>query len=501
MVQFMNPIKELTIYFSDLMRLRYIANCLDWDMQVNMPPGSSQGRSEQSALIEGIIHKKLVSEKAIKLIKNAESATNLNPIEMAMLREAKRNFVRDVKMPLELVKELAKTTTLGHKIWEQARAKSDFSIFKPLLEKLVSLKQQEADLINIGPTRYDTLMDWFEPGAKSDWISKNFSELKTQLKRILEKIESSVDKPTTDILKKHYDAKKQWDFSVEVLKKLNYDFNIGRQDKSAHPFTTSLSSIDIRITTRILEDLLPACLFGTIHECGHALYEMNIDKELHDTLLADGASLGIHESQSRMWENIVGRGREFWNYWYPILQKIFPENLKNYPEEDFYRSINTVGSSLIRVEADEVTYSLHIILRYEIEKDLMAGTINVSELPQIWNEKMENLLGVVPPDDAKGVLQDVHWSSGAFGYFPTYTLGNLYGAQIYSKAMEAHPTLPEEFSKGEFSTLLNFLREKIYKHGGIYEPLELLKNVTGENLNPRYFTDYLEKKFYPIYKV
>jgi len=497
----MNPIKELTEYFSDITRLRYVANLLDWDTQVYMPPGSSQGRSEQTALIEGIIHKKLVSEKAARLIKNAEGVANLDIVESAMLREAKRNYDRAVKVPIDLVKELAKTATLGHKTWEKARAKSDFKTFQPVLEKIVSLKQKEADLIDIGPTRYDTLLDQFEPDAKSDWILKVFNELKPHLKRILGKIESSTEKPNQDVIKMHYDAQKQWKFSVEVLKKLNYDFNIGRQDKSAHPFTVSLSSIDVRITTRIWENFLPACLFGTIHEFGHAIYEMNFNPEIHDTLLADGSSLGIHESQSRLWENIVARGRDFWKYWYPILQKYYPKNLKDYPEEEFYRSINTVQPSLIRVEADEVTYSLHIIMRYEIEKALMGDDVNISELPQIWNEKMETLLSITPPDDAKGVLQDVHWSGGAIGYFPTYTLGNLYASQIYSKILEAHPSLPEEFARGEFSTLVSYLGENIHKFGKIYTPLDLLKKITGEDLNSNYFIEYLENKFYPIYKV
>lgn len=497
----MDPIKDLREHFTGIVRLKYIAFLLEWDMQVYMPSGASQGRGEQSALLEGIIHQKLVSDKTAEIIKKAEGVSNPNLIDVAMLREAKRDYDRAVRVPLELVKEIAKTTTLGYKTWEKARAKSDFKMFKPLLEKLVSLKQQEADKIDIGPTRYDTMLDQFEPGAKSDWVLKIFNDLKPHLFRIIKKLDSSSNKPNQEILKKFYDPEKQWDFSVEVLKKLNYSFEFGRQDKSTHPFTTSLSSTDTRITTRIWENFLPACLFGTIHECGHALYEMGFDKEIHDTILADGTSLGIHESQSRLWENMVGRSREFWRYWYPILQKYFPENLKKFPEEEFYRSINSVQPSLIRVEADEVTYSLHIILRYEIEKELIEESIMVSELPQLWNQKMEELLGIIPPDDAKGVLQDVHWSGGGFGYFPTYALGNLYGAQIYSKALEKHPILPEEFEKGEFSTLLSYLRENIHQYGKIYEPHDLLKKVTGEDLNSKYFIEYLERKFYPIYKI
>ena len=276
---------------------------------------------------------------------------------------------------------------------------------------------------------------------------------------------------------------------------------MGRQDKSVHPFTTSISFRDTRITTRILENFLPTCIFGTIHECGHALYEMGFKDNLNDTYLADGSSLGIHESQSRLWENIVGRSKEFWSYWYPILKKYFPENLKDYSKEEFYRSINVVKPSFIRVEADEITYGLHIILRYEIEKELINNNFNISETPQLWNEKMKELLGIVPSNDAEGVLQDVHWAGGGFGYFPTYTLGNLYASQIYNYALKEHPNLPEEFKIGNYTNLLTYLRENLHQYGRIYKPLDLLKKITGEHLNPDYFIDYLEKKFYPIYKI
>ncbi len=497
----MNAIKELWNYFTEITRLRYINALLGWDQQVCMPKGSVIGRSEQLKLMADIIHQRLTSDKAGKLIKNVEKTSNLNLIESALLREAKRAYERAIKIPRELVTEIAKTASLGHQAWEIAKSKSDFKEFEPYLEKMVKLKREYAEKIDIGPTRYDSLIDIYEPGATSKWIDDIFNDLKLSLTKILKKLESSSDKPNQSIIKKHYDPKKQWKLSIEVLKKLKFDFDIGRQDKSVHPFTASLSSMDTRITTRIWDDFLPACLFGTIHECGHALYEMSFMEEIHDTPLADGSSLGIHESQSRLWENIVSRSREFWNYWYPILQSYFPDNLKNYPEEEFYRSINTVQPSLIRVEADEVTYGLHIILRFELEKDIINDGVSVSKLPQIWNAKMEELLGIIPPNDAQGVLQDIHWSGGAFGYFPTYTLGNLYASQIYSVALKKHPNLPDEFKKGNYSTLLDFLRKEIHQYGRIYRPIDLIKKITGENLNPNYFTDYLEKKFFPIYNV
>ncbi|TFG09057.1 MAG: carboxypeptidase M32 [Promethearchaeota archaeon] len=499
----MKPMQELSARFTELMRLNYIDNLLEWDQQVCMPhsEGSIKGRSELRAVIGAIGHEKLSSKKTGKLIKRVEKIQNLDLIDSALLREAKRKYEKAVKIPTQLVTDIAKISSLGQQAWEKAKTKSDFGIFKPYLEKMIQLKKEYARRIDMGPTLYDSLIDIYEPGARSEQISKIFGDLLSSLKKILRKIEGSHNKPDQSILKKHYDAQKQLKFSEEILKKLNFDFTKGRQDESAHPFTSSVSSNDTRITTRISENYLPACLFGTIHECGHALYEMGFMEKIHDTFLADGSSLGIHESQSRLWENLIGRSKEFWNYWYPILQQHFPENLKDYPESEFYRSINVVKPSLIRVEADEITYGLHIILRFELEKELINNDLSISELPDVWNEKMEEYLKVVPPDDAQGVLQDIHWSGGAFGYFPTYTLGNLYASQIYADALKKNPHLPKDFQKGDFSNLLNYLRKNVHQYGRIYRPLDLIKKLTGEKLNPIYFIKYLEKKFYPIYGI
>ncbi|MFX1256831.1 MAG: carboxypeptidase M32 [Promethearchaeota archaeon] len=498
----MNALKELKEIFTDLTRLRDLNNLLEWDQQVYMPRSndSAKGRSEQKALIKRIFHELLISKKTKKLLKEAEKLKDLDIIDSAILREAKKEYERAIKVPINLVTEIAKTTSLGYQAWEKAKLKSNFKIFHPYFNKIVNLKRQYAEKIDIGSTKYDSLIDIYEPGANLKWISNLFDELKPKLVKIVEKLDTSQKRPNQLILKKYYDPEKQWKFSIEILKKLNFDFDIGRQDKSVHPFTTSLSSRDIRITTRILENFLPACLFGTIHECGHALYEMGFMEEIHNTFLADGSSLGIHESQSRLFENIVGRSREFWSYWYPILQKFFPENLKSYSEYEFYRSINSVEPSLIRVEADEITYGLHIILRFELEKELINNDLSVAETPQLWNSKMEDLLGIAPKNDAEGILQDVHWSNGAFGYFPTYTLGNLYASQIYSTALKKNPSIPDDIQKGNFSNLLNYLRNEIFRFGRIYRPLNLIKMISGAELNPNYFIKYLENKFYPIYK-
>ncbi len=497
----MNPIEKLKKEFSEITRLNYIRSLLGWDEQVNLPPGAFGGRAEQNALMSKIVHERLISDKIGNLIKECERLDNLDLIDAAFIREAKRDYDQEVKLPTKLVEEISKTASLGHAKWVEARKKDDFSLFQPLLEKMIGLQIQVAEKLDTHPDPYSTLIDLYEPGATYNWIAKIFNKSKQDLNKIIKKLNTSTDKPNFSILTQKWDANKQWDFSIEVIKGLNYDFNKGRQDKSVHPFTTSLSSTDTRFTTRIDENYFPSCVFGSIHECGHALYDMGFKKEIHDNILANGCSMGIHESQSRMWENMVGRSKEFWKYWYPKLEKRFPGNLKNISIEDFHRSINTVQPSLIRVEADEVTYGMHVILRFELERDIIEGNVNVSELPEIWNSKMEDILGITPPNDADGVLQDVHWSGGAFGYFPSYHIGNLYGAQIYNDALKKHPTLLQDFEDGNFSNLLAYLRENIHQHGKIYHAKDLIKKITGEDLNPDYFIEYVEKKFYPIYGI
>lgn len=496
----MSAIKELQEHFAEIMRLNYIEALLGWDEQVNMMMyKDTAGRSKQVSLIEKLIHQRVTSEKVGRLIKEAEKP-DLNEIESAMLREITREYNLATKLPESLVSEIAETRILAAKEWREARAKSDFSIFQKLLEKTVELQREKAEKLGTHPDLYSTLIDLYEPGATYDWIANIFNPLKPKLTEIVKKLNSSPDQPDDSIFKKSYDENKQFELSREIIKKLEFDFGYGRQDKVTHPFTTSLASMDVRITTRTTEPF-PDCITSTIHEYGHAIYEMGIRKELHDTILCNGASMGIHESQSRMWENFVGRSKEFWMYWYPTFKKYFPKNLKKYPLEEFHRAINIVQPSFIRVNADEVTYGLHIILRFEIEKDLIEGKIQVNELPGIWNSKFEELLGIVPPNDAKGVLQDVHWSMGSIGYFPSYFLGNLYAAQIYNKTLQKMPFLPEDYKKGEFSNLLSYLRENIHQHGGIYLADDLIKRVTGEDLNSNYFLEYIETKYKPIYRL
>lgn len=497
----MSAIKELKEHFTEIMRLHYIQALLGWDQEVNMRLYVSlEGRSKQVSLIQKLIHQRETSEKVGKLIKDAEKE-DLNEIEKAMLREITREYTLSTKLPEKLVMEIAETSILASKDWREAREKSDFSIFEKILEKTVELQKERAEKLATHPDLYSTLIDLYEPDATYDWIAKIFNPIKPKIIDFVKKLHTSSDKPDDAILRKNYDITKQFDLSFEIIKKLDYDLGYGRQDKTTHPFTTSIASEDVRITTRTSEDYLNECVFGTIHECGHALYEMGIRKDLHDTLLCNGTSMGIHESQSRLYENMVGRSKEFWTYWYPTFQKYFPAILKKYPMEEFHRAINIVQPSFIRVNADEVTYGLHVILRFEIEKDLIEGKINVNELPEVWNSKFEDFLGIVPPNDALGVLQDMHWSGGVIGYFPTYFLGSLYAAQIYNKVLTQLPKLPEDYKKGEFSNLLGYLRENVHQHGSVYRANELIKRVTGEDLNPDYFFKYIEKKFMPIYRL
>jgi len=498
----MSDIKELRNFFSDLKRLRYIQNLLRWDQRVYMPEGANKGRAELISYISKLAHQKLISDKTHRLIKKAELIDNLNIFDAAILREAKKEYQKAIGIPTELVEKIAKAATLGHKAWRKARETNQFSAFEPHLTKIINLQKQYADYIDLYPNRYDNLLDDYEPGVTADWLTKIFNGLKSRLLNLLEKIQDSDINPDRSFLTKKYSPEKQWAFCRDLIEKLHFNFDLGRIDKSVHPFTISVGSFDIRITSRIMENFLPSSVFGTIHECGHALYELGFMEKIQSTNLANPSSMGIHESQSRLWENIIGRSKEFWEgYWYEKLQNYFPENLHNISIDQFYKSINAVQPSLIRVEADELTYSLHIILRFELEKLIFADKVEPNELPDIWNEKMEELLFLIPQTDTEGILQDVHWSGGAFGYFPSYALGNLYAAQIYSAASDNISNLTNHVLKANYSPLLTYLREEIHQYGMIYPPRELITKVSGKPLDPTYFINYLEEKFAKMYNI
>ncbi len=477
---------------------------LNWDREVYMPPKGVSQRAVTVSNLAGILHQKFISpefEKILKDVKKEMDRGNLSDEEAGVVREIRRDFERSKKIPTEFIKELAKTCSEAHDVWAKARKKSEFKKFLPYLKKIVELKREEADLVGYDNSPYDALLDVYEPGLETKEASVILDDLKDFLVPFLKKIKKSKVKINPQATKGNFPVEKQIKFNRKVAKDLGFDFNSGRIDVSVHPFATGFHPQDVRVTTRYKKDDLFYSLFGIIHEVGHALYEQGLLPEHFGTPLGEAISLGIHESQSRMWENIVGRGKPFWKYFYPILRKEFPKPFQNLKFEDFYQSINYVEPTPIRVEADEVTYNLHVILRFEIERELVEGSIAVEDLPKIWNDKMKDYLGVRIKNDAEGVLQDVHWSGGAIGYFPTYTLGNIYSAQFYKTAKKEILNLEKEIERCQFGHLREWLKKKIHVHGKLFPADDLVKQVTGEGINASHFIDYLEKKYSDIYKI
>jgi carboxypeptidase Taq len=438
------------------------------------------------------------------LLDEARAAADANQLSLdqrAIVREVWRDVSREEKLPLKFVKELTQVTSEAYHVWMDARQKKDFKIFAPYLTKIVELKRREAELVGFKESPYDALLDTFEPYATTTEIAAALGDLKNFLAPFLVKIKNSKVQPPREAIAGDFDVEAQKAFCAMAAKQVGYDFDAGRLDISAHPFSTSFHPLDSRITTRYCRSEFLQSISGVIHETGHALYEQGLPAAQFGTPLGEAVSLGIHESQSRMWENLVGKGRPFWTYFYPLLQKEFPAQLRNVPLDTFYRAMNAVEPSFIRVEADEVTYNLHIVMRFEIERALIEGDIAVEDLPDIWNSKMKELLLLDVPDDSLGVLQDVHWSFGGISYFHTYSLGNLYSAQFFAAARRDLPTLDDEMARGEFGGLLKWLRENIHSHGKFYTAQELVKKATGEALNSRYYADYITRKYSELYEL
>ncbi|HLM84441.1 MAG TPA: carboxypeptidase M32 [Candidatus Bathyarchaeia archaeon] len=497
-------ISELRGKLQELYHIGSALAVLNWDMEVFMPPKGAALRAGTISNLSGILHEKFISKEFSDILKKAKvqlDAGKLDEEDSAIVRELWREYERQKKLPVDFVREMAQICSEGHNIWADARKKSDFNIFLPHLKKIVALKRREAELVGWKKSPYDALLESYEPFATSEEMSMIFEDLKKFLVPYLKKISDSSIKISRDILKGNFPIEKQKQFNEEVAKKIGFDFEAGRLDTSVHPFSTGFHPNDVRMTTRFEKDNLLDSFYSVIHETGHALYEQGLSKKNFGTPLGEAISLGIHESQSRMWENTVARGKNFWEYFFPKMQKEFPQPFAKIKFDDFFRAINFVRPSLIRVESDEVTYNLHIILRFEIEKELIEGSIEVEDLPKIWNAKMEEYLGVAVPNDKEGVLQDVHWSGGAIGYFPSYTLGNLYAAQFFAAAKKDMPNLEKEIAAGEFSPLLEWLREKIHMHGKFFSAGDLVREVTGESLTSQYFIDYLKEKFGEIYNI
>ncbi len=498
-----NKLKQLKSILNEVNDIRAAAALLGWDQQTYMPSGSSESRGYQLGTLEKIAHQKFTSAEVGQLLDDLTPFTEqLDPDsdDARLVKLTRRLYDKQVKVPDEMVEELAQITTMAHHFWEEARAEDNFPKFQPWLEKIVDQRRRYASLFQPFDHVYDPLLDDYEPGLKTAEVKQIFDALRPHQVALIQKI---ADKPQVDDSFNYlsYDEKKQWDFGVEVITRFGYDWKHGRQDKAAHPFTINFGIDDVRITTRVFSNHLSSAVCSTMHEAGHALYEMGVDPALARTPLAGGVSLAIHESQSRMWENLVGRSMPFWEHFYPRLQSLFPDQLAKISLQNFYRGINKVEPSLIRVEADEATYNLHIMLRLELEIALMEGKLEVKDLPEAWNNRMQEYLGIRPTNNAKGVLQDVHWAGGSIGYFSTYALGNLVSAQLWECIQKDIPDLDDQTRQGDFSALLKWLREKIHRHGSKFEPQELLQRVTGSKIDPSAYIRYLQTKFGQIYEL
>jgi len=482
--------------------LERIQHLLEWDEQTKMPKAGGAYRSDQIAYMAGLVHQKQTSPKIgewLDALKDSPLTDDPKSDTGANIRHLRRDYDKKTRMPQSLVEQLARACTLGQQVWVEARSANDFKQFQPHLEEIIRLKREEAAALGYEETPYDPLLDDYEPGASTAHVARVLGELRDALVPLVQAIAESKQRPDVSLLGRSYSTDAQKSFGIAAAQQIGFQFDAGRLDVTAHPFCTGLGPGDVRLTTRYDEHAFSDAFFGILHEAGHGLYDQGLPREHYGLPIGEDISLGIHESQSRMWENQVGRSHAFWEHFFPQAQAAFPAALKGVELEAFYGAINTVRPSLIRVEADEVTYNLHILIRFELEQALIEDRLQVANLPGAWNEKYERALGITPPDDASGVLQDVHWSAGLFGYFPTYALGNLYAAQFFRQATKDLSDLETCFQQGDFSALLAWLRENIHRHGRRYSPAELVERITGSPLQHEPLIDQLSTKYGAIY--
>ncbi len=484
-----------------------VSAVLQWDQETYLPPAAVEERADQLGVLEGIAHERATDPQIGRLLErlgsvsdNPRGDASLPDVERDFLRVLRRDYERATALPADLVVAQARDAGLSQAAWVRARASDDFSAFAPHLRTMINHAKRKARCLGFAERPYDGLLDLYEPGMGEDAIATVFGPLRDRLSALVRRIAAKgpVD---TSFLSRVYPVEAQDAFGREVMRDLGFDLARGRLDLSAHPFTTTLGCDDVRITTRYAPTNLASGLFSIIHETGHALYELGFGPDLRPSLLAEGTSMGIHESQSRFWENVICRSLPFWRGRFPALRAAFGDQLAAVDAEEFYRAVNVVRPSLIRVDADEVTYSLHVILRFELERRIFGGTLDVDDLPGAWRALMKDLLGVESERDAEGVLQDVHWSMGAFGYFPSYALGNLYGLQFWRALKRDLGDMDAEIEAGRFKAILAWLREKIHSQGRRMDPADLLASVTGERLDSRPFTDYLESKYGALYSL
>ncbi|MCS7305888.1 MAG: carboxypeptidase M32 [Thermoguttaceae bacterium] len=483
--------------------LASIEALLGWDERTMMPPQGAQYRAEQIRLLAGLLHSRRTDPQwGEQLARLAESPLMADPLsdQAVTIRRLKRQYDKDVRLPQRLVEELAQTASLAQHVWQQARRNNDFKAFLPWLEKTFQLKREQAEAVGYPECRYDALLDDFEPETRTSQVAQVLIELRDRLVPLIGRILGSRRKPDSSLLRRYYPRQAQEAFGRQVAETIGFDFTAGRLDVTVHPFCSSIGPRDCRITTRYNEHRFQDAFFGILHEAGHGLYDQGLREDQYGLPLGEAVSLGIHESQSRLWENVVGRSLAFWRYFFPKAQEFFPQALGDVSLEAFYFAINEVRPSLIRVEADEATYNLHILIRFELEQALLEGDLRAADAPGAWNEKYRQYLGITPPDDTQGVLQDIHWSAGLVGYFPTYALGNLYATQLFQQAQAELGDLSEAFERGEFRPLLDWLRTKIHQQGQRYLAPELIQQVTGRPLSSQPLLEHLEAKFLPLYE-
>ena len=494
--------EELRTRLSEISDLRGAIAVLSWDQSTYMPQGGAEARGRQLATLEQLAHEKFTAPAIGVLLdelKPVEARLSSDSDERRLIAITRRDYERTLRVPASLMAEIASHSSVGYQLWSQARPANDFAMVQPHLEKTLELSRRFADCFPESVHPADPLIDLADEGMTVALVRSVFGQLREQLVPLVRTITAQ---PVADdaCLHQTFQTDQQWNLGLQIIKQLGYDFERGRQDFTLHPFMTSFSTGDVRITTRMKDDDLGDGLFSTLHEAGHALYEQGIRRDFEATPLATGTSSGVHESQSRLWENLVGRSLGFWQYWYPRLQAVFPQQLGDVALDTFYRAINKVQTSLIRTDADEVTYNLHVMLRFDLELELLEGRLAIRDLPEAWRSRYQSDLGITPPDDRDGVLQDVHWYAGLIGgCFQGYTLGNILSAQFYAAALKAQPTIPSDITAGSYESLRNWLGENIYQHGRKYLPTELVERVTGQPIQIEPYMQYLRSKYGALY--
>jgi carboxypeptidase Taq len=493
---------ELIRRFKEYRLLDSVGAVVGWDQHTYMPPKGAGHRAEQMGFLAKLGHQMLTDPKVGELLGVlGESPRDAESDEAVNVREIRRVHDRAVKMPPELVEEIARVTSQAQNVWAEARRASNFAAFAPWLERVVALKRQEAQAVGYAESPYDALLDEYEPGATASEVTRVFAELKAELVPLVGAVTASGKKPRADVLAREFPVDRQHVFGQAAAAAIGFDFQAGRLDTTVHPFCSGIGPGDVRLTTRYAARDFNQGFFGILHEAGHGIYEQGLDPAHFGSPLGSAVSLGIHESQSRLWENQVGRSRPFWEHFFPRARQTYPGTLDDVGLDEFLFAVNEVERSFIRVEADEATYNLHILLRFELEQALLTGDLGPADVPGAWNAKFRELFDLTPPDDARGCLQDIHWSMGGLGYFPTYTLGNLYAAQFMEQARQDLDDLDADFRRGEFGRLKGWLNEKVHRPGQRFRPRELCRRVTGRPLSHRPLVAYLHRKYEPLYGI